>query len=1849
MSGKTTCGSITETDLAGITGTLALNRKSISSLRAGDFGGLTNLNELNLAYNSLSSLPAGVFDDLTNLRRLNLYQNNLSNIPAGVFDKLTGLTILNLGYNKMSSLPADVFDKLTSLLTLGLHLNIHLDASGLAGAFDELKSLTSLRLDYSKHSSLPAGIFDQLTALTELRLSGNRLTGLPLGVFDKLTELTFLDLHGNRLRNLRAGVFDKLTKLTQLNLFRNRLTGLSSDVFDKLTKLRALTLNGNQLSTLPEDVFEKQSSLLLLWLHNNNLRTLPSKTFAKLNRLANLNLSGNSDLVCLPVLPRKLSSLSLDKQASAYAACDAGVTVTPTNLTVMPNGTATYTVVLDAAPSRYANGGNVTVKPVSSSTSAATVSDTVIFTAENWSAARTVTVTGAAQGAATISHTASGGGYDGAPASKVGVVVGLAMVVDSITSSTAKLILGGHMGDWYYKHSTPSGGMCSSSPVTGTTTSVTDLSSNTSYTYKAYSDNTCSQELATAGVFVTRPGKPTKPMAASGVNGGEVTVTASVTGSGALTKWQYAKKNGPGSFEPTWTDISATSTTLTHTVTGLTAGTDYQVKVRAVNASGAGAESDASDAAQPPAATLKVGAAKGTTATLTLANWTAAWWHEKTAGPGTATCTSVRSGTNTAILSGLTAGSNYTWTAYSARGCDSLDKIADVDFATARSVSLAVSDVTHNAATLTIRGHTAAWWYKGGQTKARCVPVAPNTSAAGLSGLSAGTSYTYRAYDAADCGSGNVLATATSFTTKAGYLSVAAISAQFWIRDTPIPTLTLPAAAASAGSPTITYALNPALPSGLTFDATSRTISGTPTAIFASTTYTYAAAAANYTAASRTFTIEVLHEPPDFAPSFGGASIADQVHTQNALIEPVTLPEATGGDGELAYELSPELPTGLTFDPATRVLSGTPTEAAETATYTYTATDADAVDPDVATLTFDLTVLPDFAPNFGGASIANRQYQETIPIEPLTLPAATGGDGELTYALSPELPAGLTFDPATRVLGGTPTEAAETATYTYTATDADAVDPDVATLTFEITVLPDLTPDFGGASIADQLHTQNTPSEPVELPAATGGNGALTYALSPALPTGLMFDPATRVLSGTPTEAAETATYTYTATDADAVDPDRATLAFDITVLPDLVPSFGDASIADRYYQETIPIEPVELPAATGGDGGLTYALSPELPAGLTFDPTTRVMDGTPTEAATAASYTYTVTDFDAVDPDTAVLTFTLAVAPDLAPDFGGERIADQVLTRSIAMEPLALPAATGGNGELTYALSPELPAGLTFDPATRVLSGTPTELAGARRYEYTVTDSDPLEPDAAVLKFTIEVTYSAAHKAVLNDALAAQGRALLTGATSVIGERFRAPAAAPMPSGTEIRDRATAALGAVVDWLADRADGSTGLGPPAVTRSVAGRPPRRSARAPPPRIRGPGTAGLSEWSLDQLIRDRSFAVSLRGGSAASEGDPPRSRWTLWGAVDAQRFDGASQAGRLDGGVASLYLGADVRLGGGLVVGAAVSRSAGEADYDVDDGAGRLETNLTGVHPYIRGETGWGLELWAIGGTGAGRAEDLSDHAGATPETADLAMRMTAAGLRQPLSRLGAVRFSVVGAVGTVWLTTGEGEGPQRAVGGLDAAVTQGRLALEIAHAFGALSSYIRLGARSDGGDGLSGRGAEVVGGLRYSGGRVDFEATARWLAAHSEEAYREYGGMARLVFKSRADGSGVRMSLSPRAGDTGGTLPGVGEGLLGGSNVGALFPTNGAGLREFAPVSLAGELGYGLLLGRSLLTLGATHDRDGRGARETFGLTWEPRESRVGGGLSFRFGYERSTVAEHGGPRLDLTYSARF
>ena len=297
IPGTNDCAEVTSTQLAAITGTLSLNSKNISSLKAGDFDGLISLASLNLWRNNLGTLPEGIFDELSSLTSLDLSENAMVTLPDSIFDELSSLDVLGLGKNDLVTLPDSVFDELSSLE--GLYLNGNDLVTLPDGIFDALTSLHVLDLERNNLVALPEGIFDALTSLEVLGLGGNDLVTLSDGIFDELSSLGGLILYGNGLVTLPDGIFDELTSLTSLDLWSNNLVTLPKGIFDEPTSLTWLFLDGNALDTLPEGIFDKLTSLTWLGLGNNDLSMLPEGIFDKLTSLTRLYLRENN-LVTLP-------------------------------------------------------------------------------------------------------------------------------------------------------------------------------------------------------------------------------------------------------------------------------------------------------------------------------------------------------------------------------------------------------------------------------------------------------------------------------------------------------------------------------------------------------------------------------------------------------------------------------------------------------------------------------------------------------------------------------------------------------------------------------------------------------------------------------------------------------------------------------------------------------------------------------------------------------------------------------------------------------------------------------------------------------------------------------------------------------------------------------------------------------------------------------------------------------------------------------------------------------------------------------------------------------------------------------------------------------------------------------------------------------------------------------------------------------------------------------------------------------------------------------------------------------------------------------------------------------------
>ena len=239
-------------------------------------------------------------------------------------------------------------------------------------------------------------------------------------------------------------------------------------------------------------------------------------------------------------------------------------------------------------------------------------------------------------------------------------------------------------------------------------------------------------------------------------------------------------------------------------------------------------------------------------------------------------------------------------------------------------------------------------------------------------------------------------------------------AAQSWTQNTAITPITVPAA---TGSPTPAYAAVGSLPAGISFNTSSRVISGTPTATGNGTIRIRATNSEG--TADWTVTYTTAAAPPaDVAPSFTDDTGAAQSWTQNTAIMSFTVPEADGTPAP-TYAAVGSLPAGIAFNIGTRVISGTPT-AVGSGTITIRASNSEGSDDWTVTYTTTADVQPTAAPVFADDTGNAQSWTVGRAISSIRVPAASGNPTP-TYAVVGSLPSGLAFSANTRRLTGTPT------------------------------------------------------------------------------------------------------------------------------------------------------------------------------------------------------------------------------------------------------------------------------------------------------------------------------------------------------------------------------------------------------------------------------------------------------------------------------------------------------------------------------------------------------------------------------------------------------------------------------------------------------------------------------------------------------------------------------------------------------------------------------------------------------------------------------------------------------------
>lgn len=224
------------------------------------------------------------------------------------------------------------------------------------------------------------------------------------------------------------------------------------------------------------------------------------------------------------------------------------------------------------------------------------------------------------------------------------------------------------------------------------------------------------------------------------------------------------------------------------------------------------------------------------------------------------------------------------------------------------------------------------------------------------------------------------------------------------------------------------FAAHPALPAGLTLNTTTGIISGTPTAVSPSALYTVTAwnSAGSTSTTLRIFVNEAaataISYPQTIIRGYVGEPIPDDTPTANGVVE--------------KYDWSGSFVAGLTVDPSTGTISGTPTEPQELSTFTIFA----VVPTGYVETTVQIAVAEPLASGVPPSAPTGLQYPQTsittwagreiTPDIPATAATIT------SYTVSPALPPGLTISPSTGVIFGTPTLAIPQADYTITGSNA---------------------------------------------------------------------------------------------------------------------------------------------------------------------------------------------------------------------------------------------------------------------------------------------------------------------------------------------------------------------------------------------------------------------------------------------------------------------------------------------------------------------------------------------------------------------------------------------------------------------------------------------------------------------------------------------------------------------------------------------------------------------------------------------------------------------------------------------
>ena len=454
-------------------------------------------------------------------------------------------------------------------------------------------------------------------------------------------------------------------------------------------------------------------------------------------------------------------------------------------------------------------------------------------------------------------------------------------------------------------------------------------------------------------------------------------------------------------------------------------------------------------------------------------------------------------------------------------------------------------------------------------------------------------------------------------------------------------------------------------------------------------------------------TVGAANSPPVLS------AIGNKTVTAGQLLQ-FTISATDPNNNPLTYSAS-GLPTGATFNAASRTLSWTPSAAGTYPNLIFTVSDGSLTASETITITVVVgNAPPSLVPIGNKAITAGQRLQFTIS-------GSDPNNDPLTYSAS-GLPAGAIFTTASRTFSWTPATPGTYSNVLFTVSDGSLTTSETITITVSASNSAPVLNAIGNKTATAGQLLQFTVS------ATDPNNDPLTYSAS-NLPAGASFDASSHSFSWTPVGAGSFSNVTFQVSDGSLTASEAITITVDAAV-----PPVQDVSSANSSAPVNPPAQgltsgnragEVNLPPVLGLINNKTAAVgqliqlvisasdpnsdplafsASNLPAGASFDALSHIFSWAPATSGTYSNITFQVSD--GVLTTSQTLTITVTAKVNLPPVLGMISNKTAVVGQ---LTQFVISAIDPNDDPLTYSAS-NLPAGASFDASTRTFSWTPAQ-----------------------------------------------------------------------------------------------------------------------------------------------------------------------------------------------------------------------------------------------------------------------------------------------------------------------------------------------------------------------------------------------------------------------------------------------------------------------------------------------------------------------------------------------------------